>query len=135
MLEAARSVQRSATHDPERLFRPGAGLLAVLLLIAMPFVAFHIRNLLRASSVSASPSSASAILYMRMVRRLARRGYPRAAAQTPSEFAASIADAELREAVLRFTAAYEHARFGASAAAAANLPALLDQVRQTLARS
>jgi hypothetical protein len=135
MLEAARSVQRSATHDPERLFRPGAGLLAVLLLIAMPFVAFHIRNLLRASSVSASPSSASAILYMRMVRRLARRGYPHSVAQTPSEFAASIADVELREAVLRFTAAYEHARFGASAAAAANLPALLDQVRQTLARS
>jgi len=107
----------------------------VLLLIALPFVALHIRNLLRASSVSASPKSASAILYMRMVRRLARRGYPRTAAQTPAEFAASISDAEVREAVVRFTAAYEHARFGASTAAAANLPALLDQVRQTLARS
>jgi transglutaminase-like putative cysteine protease len=135
MLEAARNVQREATHDPERLFRPGAGLLGVLLLIALPFVALHIRNLLRASSVSASPKSASAILYMRMVRRLARRGYPRTAAQTPAEFAASISDAEVREAVVRFTAAYEHARFGASTAAAANLPALLDQVRQTLARS
>ena len=135
MLEAARNVQQSATHNPERLVRPGAGLLAVVLLFALPFAALYIRNLLRASSLSASPSSASAILYLRMTRRLARRGYHRSTAQTPSEFAASIPDTELREAVLRFNAAYEHARFGASTAAAANLPALLDQIRQTLARS
>jgi len=135
MLEAARNVQQSATHNPERLVRPGAGLLAVVLLFALPFAALYIRNLLRASSLSASPSSASAILYLRMTRRLARRGYHRSTAQTPSEFAASIPDTELREAVLRFNTAYEHARFGASTAAAANLPALLDQIRQTLARS
>ena len=135
MLEAARNVQQSATHDPKRLVRPGAGLLTVVLLFALPFAALYIRNLLRASSLSASPSSASAILYLRMTRRLARRGYHRSTAQTPSEFAASIPDTELREAVLRFNAAYEHARFGASTAAAANLPALLDQIRQTLARS
>jgi hypothetical protein len=70
-----------------------------------------------------------------MTRRLARRGYLRAPAQTPSEFAASIGNLEVREAVLRFVAAYERARFGASASAAANLPELLDQVRNTLARS
>ncbi len=64
-----------------------------------------------------------------MTRRLARRGYLRAPAQTPSEFAASIDDPALREAVLRFTAAYEHARFGGSTTAAATLPALLDQLR------
>jgi hypothetical protein len=115
--------------------RPGIGLLAVLLLVALPFAAVRIRNTLRSSSVHTSPVSASAILYLRMTRRLARRGYPRSAAQTPSEFAASIADSDLREAVLRFTAAYQQARFGASPAAAANLPALLDQVRRTLARS
>jgi hypothetical protein len=70
-----------------------------------------------------------------MTRRLARRGYPRTPAQTPSEYAASIDHAELREAVARFTSAYQHARFGASSDAAASLPALLDQVRQTLTRS
>ena len=70
-----------------------------------------------------------------MTRRLARRGYPRAPAQTPFEFAASIADPSLREAVLRFTDAYERARFGGSEAAAALLPGLLDQVRNTLTHS
>jgi ribosomal protein L29 len=70
-----------------------------------------------------------------MTRRLGRHGYHRSAAQTPTEFAASIDDLELREAVLHFTSEYQHARFGASASAAANLPGLLDQVRRTLARS
>jgi hypothetical protein len=70
-----------------------------------------------------------------MTRRLARRGYPRSPSQTPSEFAATIADLDLRQAVLRFTAAYECARFGGFASAAANLPALLDEVRNTIARS
>jgi hypothetical protein len=135
MLQTARRVHQAATHDPKRLLRPGLMLLAIMLLGALPFAAVHFRNLWRAASLSISPRSASAILYLRMTRRLARRGYPRSSAQTPSEFAASIADAPLREAVLRFTSAYEHARFGGSTSAAANLPVLLDQVRNTLARS
>lgn len=135
LLDSARHVHYVATRDPKRLLRPGVGLLAALLLIALPFAAISIRNHLRRASVLDSPGSASAILYLRMTRRLARRGYHRAPTQTPSEFADSIADVELREAVLRFTAAYEHARFGASSSAAASLPSLLTQVRQMLARS
>jgi hypothetical protein len=69
-----------------------------------------------------------------MTRRLAHRGYHRGDSQTPSEFAASIADLDLREAVSRFTVAYQHARYGASSAAAANLPALMEQVKRTLSR-
>ena len=69
-----------------------------------------------------------------MTRRLARRGYRRSPAQTPSEFAATIEDPPLRDAVLRFITAYELARFGDSSSAAASLPALLDQVRNSLAR-
>jgi transglutaminase-like putative cysteine protease len=135
LLDTARKVHRLATRNPKRLLRPGIGLLAMLLLVVVPLAAVHIRNALRAASVHASPSSASAILYLKMTRRLARRGYPRTPAQTPSEYAASIDHAELREAVARFTSAYQHARFGASSDAAASLPALLDQVRQTLTRS
>lgn len=135
MLQSARSVHRAATHDPQRLLRPSLILLALVLLIASPFAALRLRSLWRAASPRSSPRSASAILYLRMTRRLARRGYPRSPAQTPSEFAASIAEPPLREAVLRFSAAYEHARFGGSSSAAANLPALLDQIRNTLARS
>ena len=70
-----------------------------------------------------------------MIRRLARMGYRRLPTQTPSEFAASISDPSLRQSVLRFTSAYERARFGGSTAAAAQLPALLQQLRKTTARS
>lgn len=135
MLEASRRVHQAATNDPKRLLRPGLFLLATMFMVALPFAVLHIRNRWRAASPSISPTSASAILYLRMTRRLARRGYLRSPAQTPSEFAASIGNIELREAVLRFAASYEQARFGASASAAANLPELLDQVRNTLARS
>jgi protein-glutamine gamma-glutamyltransferase len=135
MLESARHVHQAATNDPKRLLRPGLILLAIILMIALPLAALHIRKAWRAASPRISPSSASAILFLRMTRRLARRGYLRSPAQTPSEFAASIANLELREAVLRFIASYERARFGASSSAAASLPELLDQVRNTLARS
>jgi transglutaminase-like putative cysteine protease len=131
MLQVARRVHQGVTHNPERLLRPALILLALVALIALPFGLLQLKHLWR----TASPGSAAAILYLRMTRRLARRGYPRAPTQTASEFAASIADPALREAVLRFTAAYERARFGDSAAAAQNLPALLDQVRRSLARN
>jgi transglutaminase-like putative cysteine protease len=135
MLQSARRVHEAATHDPMRLLRPGLKLLAVLLLCALPFAVVRIGKLWRAASPRSSPRSASAILYLRMTRRLARRGYPRAPTQTPSEFAASIGDPTLRESVVRFTSVYEEARFGGSATAAANLPVLLEEVRNTLTRS
>ena len=135
MLQAARSVHQAATHQPKRLIRPGLLLLVLLLLIAAPPVLLHLRRLWRAASPRTSPRTAASILYLRMTRRLARRGYPRSPAQTPSEFAASIDDPSLRDAVLRFIAAYERARFGDSPSAAANLPALLDRVRNTPTRS
>jgi transglutaminase-like putative cysteine protease len=131
MLQTARNVHYEATHDPKRLLRPSLILLALVLLVALPPAIRHTRNLLRASSPGTSPRSAATIFYTRMTRRLARRGYPRTPAQTPSEFAVSIPDPALRAAVLRFTSAYEHARFGGSPSAAANLPALLDQIRNT----
>jgi hypothetical protein len=131
MLQLARRVHHAATQYPRRLLRPALiVLLAVVALIALPFGLLHFSQLWRA----ASPGSAAAILYLRMTRRLARRGYPRAPAQTASELAASIPDPSLREAVLRFNAAYERARFGDSATAAENLPSLLDEVRRSLAR-
>jgi transglutaminase-like putative cysteine protease len=131
MLQVARHVHQAATHDPERLFRPGLILLlTAVALIGLPFGFTQLTQLLR----TASPGSAAALLYLRMTRRLARRGFPRSSTQTASEFAASIDDPSLREAVLRFSAAYEEARFGDSPAAAEALPALLDQVSRRPAR-
>ena len=135
MLEQARRLHRTATGNPQRLFRFGFTLLALLLLIALPFAAVHLRTRWRAGSPGLSPRSAASIFYLRMVRCLARRGYPRAPSQTPSEFAASIDDPALRQAVLRFTATYQRARFGGSSTEAAALPALLEQLRNTPTRS
>ncbi len=134
MLESARHLHHAATEDPARLLRPGLILLGLLALIALPVAVMKLQRHWRATSLRKSPRSAASILYLRMTRRLARRGYPRSPTQTPSEFAASIPDVKLRDSVLRFTSAYERARYGDSTSAAANLPALLDQVHKTLTR-
>ncbi len=135
MLRSARRVHRAATEDPIRLLRPALILIVVLLTIALPMAAIRLRSRWRAASPLISPHSAASIFYLRMVRRLARKGYRRSPAQTPAEFAASITDPALRQSVLRFNSAYERARFGGSTAAAAQLPALLQQLRKTSAHS
>ncbi|MGC2209735.1 MAG: DUF3488 and transglutaminase-like domain-containing protein [Candidatus Korobacteraceae bacterium] len=129
MLEMARRIHRSANSNPRRMLRAGIILIVFGLLLALPYAILQLRARWRASSPRLSPRSAASILYLRMVRFLGRRGYSRAPAQTPAEFAASIDDPALREAVLRFTAAYQHARFAASTTDAAALPALLDELR------
>ena len=129
MLEMARRIHHSASSHPLRLLRTGVILIAFGLLLAIPYAILQFRARLRAGSPRLSPRSAASILYLRMVRFLARRGYSRAPAQTPAEFAASIDDPALREAVLRFTDAYQHARFAGSTTEAAALPTLLEELR------
>ena len=129
MLEMARRIHRSASSNPRRMLRAGIILIVFGLLLALPYAILQLRARWRAGSPRLSPRSAASILYLRMVRFLGRRGYSRAPAQTPAEFADSIDDPALREAVLRFTAAYQHARFAGSTTEAAALPALLDELR------
>ena len=135
LLDQARRLHRSATANPRRMLRAGTILILLLLLSALPFAVYHLRDHLRARSPHLSPRSAASIFYLRMLRRLARRGYRRDPAQTASEFADSIDEPALREAVLRFTAAYERARFGGSAAEASTLPELFEQLRNIPSRS
>jgi transglutaminase-like putative cysteine protease len=75
-----------------------------------------------------SPEQAAAMWYGRMARVLAGRGMRKAAAQTAQEFARRIEDERLREPVMRFTAAYESARFGNSGSEAQRLPELLEEI-------
>jgi len=135
MLNIARNVHQAATQDPKRLLRPGLVLLAFALLFLLPVSALHLTKLWRAASPAKYPRPAASALFLRMTSLLARKGYPRSPNQTPSEFAASITDSNLREAVLRFTSSYEEARFGGSISAAEDLSALLDNIRSTLHRS
>jgi transglutaminase-like putative cysteine protease len=135
MLRSARRIHHAATHDPIRLLRPALILVAILLLIALPLAAIRLSTLRRDASPLISPRSTASIFYLRMTRRLARKGYRRSPSQTPSEFVDSISDPALRQSVLRFTSAYERARFGGSTTAAAQLSTLLQQLRKTPARS
>ena len=75
-----------------------------------------------------APDQVAALWYARMSRALARRGVRKPPAATPQEFLEKIADTSLREPVARFTAVYESARFGNSAADAQRLPDLYEEV-------
>jgi protein-glutamine gamma-glutamyltransferase len=135
MLEHARRFHRLASHNPRQLLWRWRFTLWMLLAFALTFAGLRVRARWRAESPRLAPHSAATAQYLRMARRLARRGYARAPGQTPSEFAASIPDASVRDAVLRFTTAYERARFGGSPDDAAQLRGLLDQIRTALSRS
>lgn len=110
----------------------------VVVVIALALVALNARRLRRtlrelrlARRPEQAPSSAAGVWYARLVKLLARRGWRKAPAQTPQEFAAAIEDLQLRHLVAEFTATYERARFGDSAADAAALPELYRRVRTT----
>jgi protein-glutamine gamma-glutamyltransferase len=135
MLEEARRFHRATTHSPQHLLRRMRAWLGLLFVIGIGMGALLAYERWRAASPRLSPRSAASILYLRMNGRLARRGYARPPGQTPSEFAAGIPEPELRGAVVRFTAAYERARFGDCHGEAAQLPNLLAEVRKTLSRS
>jgi protein-glutamine gamma-glutamyltransferase len=76
-----------------------------------------------------SPQMAASIWYERMLRQIARRGWQKSPAQTPEEFAATIADPRLKNRVSSFTERYENARFGKSAEDASRLPELYEEIK------
>lgn len=70
-------------------------------------------------------ASDAALLYRKMLAALERQGHRKAPAQTPLEFARSLPEPRLVEAVESFTRAYHELRYGARAAAAAQMAELL----------
>jgi hypothetical protein len=106
-------------------------LLAVFMLAALTTARRWLR-LVRRARVSASPSksprAAAAIWYERMIRTLARKGWRKLPAQTPTEFLTLIDDAILKSQVAKFTTLYESARFGGSAKDAVSLAQLYEEL-------
>src|SRR5262249_42405522 len=105
------------------------GLLALLL--ALPFIPKALRSLRlarRRRDPQRSPKSVASFWYMRMLKRMARKGLRKSPWQTPEEFASSIADSHVREDVLVFTEHYERARFAESAEDAERLPGLFEEI-------
>jgi protein-glutamine gamma-glutamyltransferase len=82
----------------------------------------------------ANPQLASR-LYTELLRLLERRGFTRAASQTPLEFAAAVSEPALADAVQEFTRIYGDVRFGGAPCDAMKLRGLLDQVRSNVKSS
>jgi len=78
-----------------------------------------------------APQMAASIWYQKMLKILARRGWQKAPAQTPEEFAAAIPDEALKQQVTNFTEHYEHARFGGSAEGASQLSEIYEEIKHT----
>jgi hypothetical protein len=103
----------------------------VLLIASFPRLIALARNLRVIRRPERAPQVAATLWYERMLHLMARRGFDKSPAQTPTEFASGIKDECLRVSVERFTRKYEHARFGNSAEEASKLPELYEDVRSS----
>jgi len=133
MLRWAQHTQEKVEHSPSRWMFVGAGIAALLLLLAN---AGRIARLFHEKWLVAhperSPEQAASMWYERMARILARRAMKKLETQTPHEFARKIGDENLREPVWRFTSVYESARFGNSVDDARLLPELYQAVEAAM---
>src|SRR5262249_40544903 len=101
------------------------------ILLSLPFMPKAWRSLKRArmhKNPRRAPKSAASFWYLRLLKRLARRGIRKTPAQTPAEFASSISDPDVRRDVVMFTEHYERARFAESVEDAQRLPELYEEL-------
>jgi len=103
------------------------------LLLALPFTPRAWRSFDRrraARDPHIAPRTAASFWYMRMLKQVARRGFRKAPAQTPTEFADSIDDPQMHSDVVVFTEHYERARFAESVEDAERLPQLYEEMAE-----
>jgi protein-glutamine gamma-glutamyltransferase len=101
------------------------------LLLALPFAPRLWRSFQRARTLrnpQRAPRTAASFWYLRLLKKLGRRGFRKRPAQTPAEFAESIADPAVRQDVVTFTEHYERARFDESIPDAERLPELYEEI-------
>lgn len=101
------------------------------ILLALPFTPRAWRSLKRSrmhKNPRRAPKSAASFWYLRLLKRLARSGIRKTPAQTPAEFASSIADPDVRRDVVTFTEHYQRARFAESVEDAQRLPELYEEM-------
>ncbi len=120
--------QRMQKMSPEEM---ALACVLLSLLLALPFAPkawSTVRQARLRRNPRSAPKSAASFWYLRMLKRLARRGFRKAPAQTPAEFALSIADPRVRSDVVVFTQHYERARFAESVEDAQRLPELYEEM-------
>jgi hypothetical protein len=103
----------------------------VLLIASVPKLLALVRKFRLARRPERAPQVAATLWYQRMLQFVARSGWEKSPAQTPTEFASIIEDVHLRNNVERFTRKYENARFGNSAEEASRLPELYEEVKNS----
>ena len=129
LLALARQLRRAMVVAPRTWASTGIGLVVLLLLGLNTRILRSTINTLRlAAHPERAPQKAAGIWYQRMTRTIARRGWRKLPTQTPTEFAKSIDDRKLQEAVTEFTERYEKARFANSSEDARHLPELYEEI-------
>ncbi|HTA24576.1 MAG TPA: DUF3488 and transglutaminase-like domain-containing protein [Terriglobales bacterium] len=128
-LEAARRTGNAVSDAPWRWAGMALGVAALLVLGAYSARLWRaIRRRRVAARPERSPRVAATIWYERVLRMLAKRGWQKLPAQTPSEFVAGLKDDRVRGPLAQFAEHYERARFGDSAVDAARLPEDYEEV-------
>ncbi|HET6935252.1 MAG TPA: DUF3488 and transglutaminase-like domain-containing protein [Candidatus Angelobacter sp.] len=120
-------------HDLERMSprQMAIACIVLLILLALPFGPKAWRTYDRARTLrnpQRAPRSAASFWYVRLLKRLSRRGFRKTPSQTPEEFAQSIDDPRVRQDVVAFTEHYERARFDESVEDAKRLPELYEEI-------
>ncbi len=129
LLVLARQLRRGMVLAPRTWASAGIGLVVLLLLGLNARILRSMINIQRlAAHPERAPQKAAGIWYQRMTRTIAHRGWRKLPTQTPTEFAKSIDDRKLQEAVTEFTERYEKARFANSSEDAKHLPELYETI-------
>jgi transglutaminase-like putative cysteine protease len=128
-LQAARRTGNAVSNAP---WRWAGMMLGVAALLVLGAYSARLWRMIRRRQVAArperSPRVAATIWYERVLRMLAKRGWQKLPAQTPTEFVAGLKDDGARDPMARFAEHYERARFGDSAEDAARLPEDYEEV-------
>jgi hypothetical protein len=128
----ARRVQgRVGTSALKWVLRAFAVFLLLILAAGVPRLLATLSRFRLARRPERAPQMAASIWYQKMLKVLARRGWQKAPAQTPDEFAAAIPDETLKQRVTTFTEHYENARFGGSAEGASRLSDIYEEIKHT----
>lgn len=133
---AYQNLVRITLRWQERLEKLSPGQMAVAcvvlgLLLFLPFTPKAWRAWQRsrmARNPQRAPRSVASFWYLRLLKKLGRRGFHKEPAQTPVEFAESIDDPAVRKEVVTFTEHYERARFDESVTDAEKLPDLFEEI-------
>lgn len=119
--------------DPQRFESPKFWGVVAAALVTGALLLYWINRKLQARRMAKLPAPGFATAWFaRLLRRTSRRGIAKSKAQTATQWAHSVDDRAVRDALAKFVAAYEDARFGDSPDSAAKLPELYEEVEEAL---